>query len=169
MRAFTRGIGGLVFALVVLAGLPACTSSAVGSRHALYESIDSLAADSSVIVVGTVLEQHGDDGTTVSAIEVINTPANPQLGANIEAEHTAVEVGDVLEVRQDTGPVLTTGDEYLLFLTPNMLPGEAATQFFITGAVAGLYVRDGGEFRRVVMDSDDTLPETITIAGSEDR
>ena len=32
------------------------------------------------------------------------------------------------------------------------------------GAVAGLNQRVGDEFRRVVMDSGDTLPETITIS-----
>ncbi|MFE5409601.1 hypothetical protein [Microbacterium sp. NPDC056569] len=157
----------------MIAALTACTTSSSGSRATLYESLDALAADSSVIVVGTVTEQRGDPATeqhggpetTVSSVDVTNVPANPQLAANLDATHATVAVGDVVEVRQDTGPVLTLGEEYMLFLTPSMLSGDAASDYFITGAVAGLYERDGDEFRRVALDSGDTLPETIAIAG----
>lgn len=49
-------------------------------------------------------------------------------------------------------------------VSPRMLAGDAATQFCVTGATAGLYARDGDEFRRVKTDTGDTLPETITTA-----
>jgi hypothetical protein len=166
MRRSARVVGGAALALALAAVLSGCSSSS-GSRAELYESIDGLAADSAVIVVGTVKDQHVDDATTVSSVEVVNAPANPQLGAELEGERTAVEIGDLVEVRQDVEPLLSTGGQYLLFLTPSMLPGDASSQYFITGAVAGLYERDGDEFRRVVADSGDTLPDTITITGSE--
>jgi hypothetical protein len=41
----------------------------------------------------------------------------------------------------------------------------AADQYFITGAVAGLSVRDGKEFRRLVVDSGDDLSDTIGVSG----
>ena len=168
MRSAARGIGGWTLALVTVAALTACANASSGSRAELYETIDELAADSSVIVGGTVTGQFRDGSTTVSTVEVAHAPANPQLGANVDGDHAAVEVGDVVEVREDAAPLLAQGDEYLLFLTPTMLPDEAASQFFVTGAVAGIYRRDGDEFRRVALDSGDTLPETITVAGSGD-
>ena len=163
MRGPTRGIGVALIALMS-AMLTACAGSSSGSRATLYDGLDAMAADSSIIVIGTVTGQRADASTTVSTVEVTNAPSNPQLGANFEGDLATVGVGDVIDVRQDTGPVLTQGDEYLLFLTPSMLPGDAAEDYVITGAVAGLYERDGDEFRRVVPDSGDTLPETFTIA-----
>lgn len=44
-----------------------------------------------------------------------------------------------------------------------MLPGAAASQFFITGSNAGIYVRDGETAQRAAPDSGDNLPATITI------
>ncbi len=166
MRAPMRCAGGAVVAMMLATALAACAgfSGSSGSRHTLYESIDALAADSSVIVVGTVAEQRGDDTTTISTTEVGNAPANPQLGANLDGDHAPVVVGDVVGVRQDIAPFLAPGSEYLLFLTLTMLPGAAASQYYITGAVAGLYQREGDEFRRIVADSGDALPDTITVA-----
>jgi hypothetical protein len=102
---------------------------------------------------------------TVSSVDVTNAPTNPQLGANLADATDPAAVGETVEVRQDGAPALEVGHEYLLFLTPTMLPAEAATQYFVTGAVAGLYVRRGDDFQRVVADSGDTLPDTITAAG----
>jgi len=67
-------------------------------------------------------------------------------------------------VRQMTDPRLVRGGQYALFLTPTMLSGEAASQYYVTGAEAGIYVRDGDVFRRVATDSGDTLPDTLDIA-----
>lgn len=165
MRTTRRSIGGLTALAAMILALTACSaSSSSGSRSTLYDGLDAISADSSAIVVGTVAQQHGEGSTTVSSVEVANAPANPQLGANLGDDGKPVAVGDVVEVRQDAEPFLEQGVEYLLFLTPSMLPGDAAAQYFVTGAVAGIYARDGGEFRRVVADSGDTLPETITIA-----
>ena len=139
----------------------------------MYDSLDSLARDSSAIVVGSVTNQRQESSegftTTISTIEVTNTPTNPQLGANLDPESTPVAVGDLIQVRQDLQhpSVLDPGQEYLLYLTPSMLPGNEATDFFITGAVAGAYLKDGDKFTRVETGSGDDLPDTIDIAGAE--
>jgi len=159
----------------LICALTGCSASSSGSRANLYESIDDLARDSTAIVVGTVTGQREDDDVIISMFEVSNAPSNPQLGANVESADSPVVAGDTVEVRQmDSGaasspaaPLLTSDKEYLLFLTPSMLAGDPATQFYVTGAEAGLYARDGDEFRRVMTDTGDTLPETITTSGDE--
>jgi hypothetical protein len=163
-------------AAAVIAGLSVmagCISGESGSRHKLYHDIDDLARDSSAIVVGTVSDQHFEQGelpTTISTVEVTNVPENPQLAGNIEGGVSHIEVGDTVAVRQIGGAgsdagILTPGHRYLLFLTPSMLEGDAASQYFITGAVAGLYTWDGSQFTRT--PSDDTLPDTIQPIGPE--
>jgi len=165
LRKMMRSAAALIVLGVMITAATACAaSSSAGSRSTLYDSLDAISADSSALVIGTVRQQVGEGSTTVSSVEVTNAPSNPQLGSNLDDDPAAVEVGDVVEVRQDAEPFLESGVEYLLFLTPSELPGDAASQYFITGAVAGLYERDGGEFRRVVTDSGDKMPETITIA-----
>jgi len=146
-----------------------CSQSSSGSRHTLYDSVESLAADSSSIVVGTVSAQSTEGDVTISSVEVGNAPTNPQLAANLPDRTEPAAVGETVAVRQDdSSPALELGKEYLLFLTPTMLSGDAATQYFVTGAVAGLYVRQDDEFRRVVRDSGDTLPDTIAAVGTVD-
>lgn len=60
--------------------------------------------------------------------------------------------------------ILRPGSTYLLFVTPTMLAGAAAADFYITGGNAGLYVQDGDAFVRMVPDSGDTLPLRLTPA-----
>jgi hypothetical protein len=150
--------------LAAVCALSACMSASSGSRHTLYDSIDALAADSSAIVVGAVALQRTEGDSTISSFVVETSPTNPQLGANIDGGAGSIEPGDVIEVRQMTDPRLVRGGQYALFLTPTMLSGEAASQYYVTGAEAGIYVRDGDVFRRVATDSGDTLPDTLDIA-----
>lgn len=154
----------LAISVVVTCMLTACAGGVSGSRATLYDSIDALAADSSAIVVGAVALQRTEGDYTISSFVVESSPTNPQLGANLEDGAQAIEPGDVVEVRQMTDPRLVRGGRYALFLTETGLPGDAAGQYYVTGAVAGIYVRDGDGFRRVVPDSGDTLPETIQLA-----
>ncbi|KAF2415463.1 hypothetical protein B2K11_19945 [Microbacterium sp. B35-30] len=116
--------------------------------------------------MGTVSAQSTEGDETISSVKVTNAPTNPQLGANLADRPEPAAVGDTVEVRQELSPTLELGEEYFLFLTPTMLPGEAATQYFVTGAVAGLYLRHDDEFRRVVPGSGDTLPDTISATGA---
>lgn len=161
-------LGGFsVIIITAIGALSGCAPSSSGSRHTLYDDIDGLAADSSSIVVGTVSEQTAVDDGAVSSVEVTNAPTNPQLGGNLAERGNSIAVGDTVEVRQVAAPFLEVGTEYLLFLTPSMLEGDAATQFYVTGADAGIYIRDGDEFRRVAVNSGDTLPSIISIAGND--
>ncbi|KAF2414317.1 hypothetical protein B1729_05210 [Microbacterium sp. B35-04] len=116
--------------------------------------------------MGTVSAQSTEGDATISSVKVTNAPTNPQLGANLADPAGGPAAASLEEGRQELSPTLELGEEYFLFLTPTMLPGEAATQYFVTGAVAGLYLRHDDEFRRVVPDSGDTLPDTITATGA---
>ena len=165
----------VLIAAVVSVSLAGCAQGGEsGSRHAPYDSLDSLARDSSVIVVGSVTDQ-GEElsggsppPSRISTVEVTNTPTNPSLGENLDTGSGVVAVGDVIQVREDAGASLLQIDrEYLLFLTPSMLPGGKAAQFFITGGVAGAYQRDGEQFTRIVTGGGDDLPATIDIAGAQ--
>ena len=174
-RLGTRRAMAAVFVAVVSVVAAGCVQSGESwSRHALYDSLDSLAGDSSVIVVGSITRQREEisaeapPASRISTVEVTNTPANPSLGEDLDTGSGTVTVGDVIQVREDAGSsLLQPGREYLLFLTPSMLPGDKAAQFFITGAVAGAYEKEGDQFTRVVTGSGDDLPDTIDIAGAQ--
>ncbi|MCW3491764.1 hypothetical protein [Microbacterium sp. SSM24] len=157
----------LTAALVLAAAcaLSGCTGGSSGSRHTLYDSIDALAADSSAIVVGEVARQRTEGETTISSVVVGSAPTNPQLGAEVDGGASAIESGDVVDVRQTTSPYLEVGGRYALFLTPTMLEGDAASQFYVTGAEAGIYACEADSCHRVALDSGDDLPETIELAG----
>ena len=81
--------------------------------------------------------------------------------------------------------LLQTGDVVMLFLTPTDLPGEQSSQYYVTGATAGVYrVTDDTQqswnvlrsqhgnasdawqpvFERVNVDSGDELPSELTPA-----
>lgn len=150
--------------LAAVCALTACTGGSSGSRHKLYDSIDALAADSSAIVLGEVVRQRTEGDATLSSVVVESAPTNPQLGAEVEGGASAIEPGDVVEVRQMAAPYLVSGGQYALFLTPTMLEGALASQYYITGAEAGIYAREGDSLHRVALDSGDDLPETIELA-----
>lgn len=159
----------VIVALIV--GAAGCSNSAspdtssAGSRATLYNSIDELAADSTAIISGVVTDQFTEGDTTVSVIAVDSAPSSPQLAANIGMPSSDIQVGDTVHVRQDPSsrPLLEIGKEYFLWLTPTMLPGAAASQFFITGSNAGMYIGEGETAQRAAPDSGDDLPATITI------
>ncbi len=164
MTSRRHGMAVTAIALLAAVSLAGCTTASSGSRATLYDSNDAMALDSTDIVVGTVQSESVDGDATVATVVVENTPGNPSLGSNVDAEASTIQVGDEIEVRQQIDEKLSTGTQYLLYLTPTMLPGDAAGQYYITGAEAGMYVRDGDVFRRVITDSGDTLSETISIS-----
>jgi hypothetical protein len=161
-----RRSAGVVAVVVTLAGIAGCSISAGSSdsRAKLYDTMEALARDSAVIVIGPVTGQRPDGDTTVSMVAVASAPSSPGLGENVAT--AAVAVGDAVEVRQDPAsrPLLSVGAEYVLWLTPSMLPGDAADQFFITGSIAGAYMREGHIARRLDPASGDQLPDTVTIS-----
>ena len=89
-----------------------------------------------------------------------------------------LRLGQVLEVRQagsakPLGPsqLLGAGGRYLLFLTPSGLAGPLASQYYITGVDAGVYLMRVGDkiapdmqvsqFHR---NDGDVLPNSPTLA-----
>lgn len=172
-RTLSAGLAG---ALVIL--LTACTTSTLSdSRHTLYDTLEELAADSSAAVVVTVVEQHeeaGGDGIpiTLSLVEVHESLAATGLAAGLDVEPGSASEGERITVRQlgassmdeTPAPILRQGSTYLLFVTPTMLPGDAADEYYVTGGDAGLYMQDGDAFVRLVPGSGDTLPLRLTPA-----
>jgi hypothetical protein len=166
-----RNAAAAMVVVALMLGAAGCSSSApsdessAGSRATLYDSVDELAADSTAIINGVVTDQFTEGDATVSVIPVDNVPFSPQLAANAGTPPSDVQVGDTVQVRQDPSsrPLLEIGKEYFLWLTPTMLPGAAASQFFVTGSNAGIYISDGDAARRAAPDSGDDLPATITI------
>ncbi|HEV7743172.1 MAG TPA: hypothetical protein VGO65_12225 [Pseudolysinimonas sp.] len=156
-------IAGAVLVLLVLAGCS--TSGSSGSRHELYDSVAGIAADSTLVVVGRVTLQEDDDSpqtTRVSTIEIVERFLPAGLGSDLDIR-LPDKIGDTLQVRQVLEPYLERGQSYLLFLRPSELPGDAAAQFFVTGADAGVYLSQGTDFVHPEFDGD-TLPTTLTAA-----
>lgn len=164
-KVATLAISVIVLATVALTG---CTQSHSETKN--YDSLDSLAADSTAIVAGSVTKQYekdeSDTSVIISAFKVTNSPANPSLGNNVDADSAAIAVGDTILVRQPKSETsrLHKGDDYLLFVTPSTVHGATTKEFSITGAVAGLYLWDGATYSRVVKVPGDTLPDTISKA-----
>lgn len=162
----------LAAAATLVVGLAGCTSevSSHGSRVALYDSLQELAADSSLVVVGSVqASQETNDlsglGSFTLADFIVDDVVSPEFtGSALPAEvlTPTVQTGETITVRQmgdadEAAPAafLSEGERYMLFLTPTMLAGPAADDFYITGVTAGMYVaipatvsrdRPGGAF-----------------------
>jgi hypothetical protein len=139
-------------ALSILALLAGCTSGSSGSRHTLYDSLDALVADSTVAVVGQVLE--------VGETLIVGHPGT-DAAFQVEEQYLSDDPLDEITVRQmGAAPTLRVGDTYLLFLVPTGLPDDPPLTYYVTGAVAGIYEFTDGEFRRV-SDEDPGLPATV--------
>jgi len=166
-------LGGLLIGTSGCAPEPKLGSDA--SRAVIYESVEALAQDSSVVVVGTPVSQTEvrdlDDVTdfTVTTFEISevvqqNTDASPPApGSTVEIRQLGTAAYDPIPA-----PILTVGTSYLLFLTPSGLDGEQASQFYVTGGNAGLYsaptdsaVRGTPTFTQVSAEEGEELPVTI--------
>lgn len=148
------------------------------SRATLYDSYADLAADSTLVVLGTVLSQdvlHGDVDVTVSTVDIDKVLPAASLGAHVrrQASNPATATPTSVAVRQMgssayselPAPLLTEGTQYLLFLTPSQMPGEAASQYYITGADAGVLLPEHNGFTRMNLESGDSLPTTVSASG----
>jgi hypothetical protein len=186
MRKVTRiaaTLAALISASLLVTGCAATTSSE-GSRATLYADATALAGDSSAVVEVVVESQESvqeELAYTLSTVTVIASVAPQGLAANSNGVST-IAPEEELVIRQlgpsdqssDQVPILETGERYLLFLTPTMLDGDAASQYYVTGASAGIYQAAGAEdgenvsYARVDADSGDTLPATLTTAELDD-
>ena len=149
--------------------------------------------DSDLIVVGTVSTQEvvrditEEDDFTVSSFNVTRVVK----GADAKAGDV-VEVRQIGSVDQQTGVEMLNADQvYLLYLTPSGLSGDLASQYYVTGAEAGIYEATSGgssnpsvlkstsqadsekadkvSFSRVELDTGDTLSAIVTLPEAEEQ
>lgn len=176
-RPLTLKLIALPFAGILLAGC-GTTSSSGGSdvsRVRLYSSANALAADSSLVVVGVVSKQRVAADITPDLDFTIST-INVQ---KVVKKNGKAQAGSTVEVRQDgssgqspSTTLLKPGTPYLLFLTDSGLDGALASQFYVTGANAGLYAADSTAarvsnwgatpFKQLDKESGEKLPATIS-------
>lgn len=145
------------------------------TRSKLYGSLPELEKDSTLVVIGSpgrqevVRDIDPDLDFTVSRFEVRSVLKG--------------EASTVISIRQ-TGstsagapaPILESGEEYLLYLTPSGLPGDLADQYYVTGLNAGMYKKsapsdaglasDGAVYLQADPDPGDQLPPTIDAAAT---
>lgn len=145
----------IAIGVVILATATACTTSGdeLGdagssmSRVRLYDSIEELAADSALIVVGTVESQlvtADIDPITDFTLSTLQVMAVVSGDRSFEGQ--AVTVRQVGFKEESASPeILDKGEIYLLYLTPSGLDGELAEQYYVTGANAGIYVSVGND------------------------
>jgi hypothetical protein len=182
IRAAVVGIA--VLASLALAGCSsgsetsgsAATSGSDGSRVKLYSSLPELSADSAVIASGTVTNQR-----TAADIDSVTEFTISTMSVSAVVKGSGLASGSTLEVRQigsakhpGPAPLMTVGSTYLLYLTPSGLSGPLASQYYVTGGTAGLYIagssgvaaRSSGSFSHINSDEGDRLPADVTLAGA---
>jgi hypothetical protein len=156
-----------------------------GTRTELYQSVRELAADSSLVALVDVQSQEvlepaseRDIPYTLSTVNVVRSFAPGALGKEVPqgAPSPDTRSGQIVVRQMGTSemetpaPILQPGTRYLLFLTPTMLEGEAASQYYVTGGSAGIYQAgsagarstDGDIFSHGPFEEGDTLPSTLT-------
>ena len=155
------------------------------SRVRIYESMVELEDDSPLIITGeisrTSVIRDIDDITDFTLLDV---KVSQTLKGTVNSGSIIVrQTGSAEQGSAET--LLQTGDVVMLFLTPTDLPGEQSSQYYVTGATAGVYrVTDDTQqswnvlrsqhgnasdawqpvFERVNVDSGDELPSELTPA-----
>lgn len=185
-------VGAALLAVTGLAGRGSDTASGgqsditqgiAVSRSELYESLDQLDADSSLVAVGEVVDQdvQGSTGSGVApdSSATVSTFRLDRVRRGADAVAAGLilpEVGSTIEVRQlgtdepgtAPAPILEVGSGYLLFLTPTGLAGGDGAQYYVTGGTAGYYAAQSGASHTAgtiftkVGDEGDVLPDTLT-------
>lgn len=145
------------------------------SRVQLFGSLDELSDASALVVIGSVVDQtvaRDIDELTVFTISTV------QIDDLVKSDGMR-QVGEAIQVRQLGGedqaaptPVLSSEGEYLLYLTPSGLAAPLDTQFYVTGANAGMYVSsrdsargsvDSTEFVQVDAEPGEQLPSSVDL------
>lgn len=162
-------------------------SGASISRVQLYDSVASIADDSDLVITGKVsstkVVRDVDDLTDFTILDVTVAQV---LRGTLDVDHVTVrQTGSANQGSAER--LLSEGSVVMLFLTSSGLPGNLATQYYVTGANAGVYtvsddmssaawdalrpMSDGRSaatdaafpsFERLNPDSGDTLPESLT-------
>ena len=171
---------------VALAAVGGCASGGVSdstqgsgsdlSRVRLYSNVAELAADSKLVVEGTATGQSVADDVdpttdfTLSKMKIVKVLRGPHN----------INVGNSIVVRQMGSdkqtppvPILVPGQVYLLYLTPSGLDGALSSQYYITGANAGIYVQPSTglapaaagkatQFSQVQRENGENLPASLS-------
>ena len=148
------------------------TSHLAAGRAKTYSSLGELEADSAVIVIGTVTEQGVVKDVEVSLDNTLST-VEVQSARKSEVPSRIVVRQTGSTIQGAPVPILESGGQYLLYLVPSGLEGDAADQFYVTGLDDGIYraahaERPGAQphpisFVRAHTEPDDHLPERIVI------
>jgi hypothetical protein len=158
---------------LVLSGCSAQpTSSSDGARAVSYGSVEAIAGDSAAVVTGTAGAQSTvrdlDDVTDFTLTEFTVESSEAQ-GDGAPSPGTTITVRQVGVVDNAPAPILESDQNYLLFITPSMLEGDLAAQYYVTGADAGLYVAGDAAkgapatYTRLAPNEVDQLPEQLTL------
>ncbi|MGW9113562.1 hypothetical protein [Microbacterium sp. NPDC055683] len=141
----------------------------------LYESVQALADDSVVVAVVHVISQESanDIEEDKTAEFTLSTVVIDKV-----VKSDGPTVGSEIIVRQDGGTqqaspteLVKVGDTYLLYLTASGLEGDLASQYYVTGANAGIYAASQDTagrgtsqvFEQVVAETGEDLPAQITL------
>ena len=151
------------------------------SRAKIYDSVKAITDDSDLVIVGTVADQKVvqdiDDETdfTLSTVKVITTKKGDVGDETVVVRQTGSTKN------QTAGAIMKTGSTYLLFLVHSGLSGDLTSQYYVTGADAGIYLActtakakaqtgsateqdiSGETFNRVNCNSGDDLHATLTV------
>ena len=177
IRTTAVALGLVLTSTLALAACANETTYGHASRAVIYQSLDQLVGDATLVVTGTVtgvateeaLPEDGGPPLTVFtfAVDESLSPAGladglRELGLPAEAVDKGASInvlqyGTTAEEAGDA-PRLEGGQAYLLFLNPTMLPGEHASDYYITGVEAGLYSAQGAS----------VTEETIFVSASDD-
>lgn len=139
------------------------------TRVQLYASVEELASDSVLVVVGSVISERtvadiDDTPFTIATVEIAEVIKGQDLGKTVEVRQLG---GEGLE---PPVALLEVGGQYLLYLTASGLSAPLDTQYYVTGANAGIYASDEKEtergstvFTQVDREPGEALPELITL------
>ncbi|MCI1964497.1 MAG: hypothetical protein LKJ18_10215 [Ancrocorticia sp.] len=183
IHSIVRGTAGFAMAI----SLVGCSSEVADDTSAsstedsnasvaeVYTSLSAISNGSDVVVVGTVTGQNvvrditETDDFTISEFKVTDV---------IKGD---VAEGDTLEVRQigssgegmdsESEALLSSDQTYLLYLVHSGLDGDLASQYYVTGANAGIYMADTAEstaFVHVADDSESDIPDEVSLTKAEE-
>ena len=161
-----RTLAAGVVAIVVGCGSNTAASSTHGiqlSRAKSYTSVRQLAADSTLVVIGSAtanvrIETINNIPFTVTSITVSRVLKGSWTGTSLAVRQTGSTSDPV-----GGSPLVSPGETYLLFLQPFVgVPGTSG-QFVVVGVAAGLF-RVNGQFAYRLDPESPSLPATIAVA-----
>jgi hypothetical protein len=134
------------------------------SRVKDYDTTHELRQDSTAIIIGTAVSAEPGDlsgvTTTVTSVRVERTlwGSTPSQVLRIQ------QLGNTSMALPDTSKILTTGERYLLFVTPfHMTPKDDTGLYLITGERGVWESRSSGRYVLVGGDPDETsLPRSFS-------